>query len=149
MKIVKKHPFNSQITALEMGYGIIGRPLMNVYCYLIGDTLIDCGQAKMAGEMKSFVFYPFTPRGTARTTPFTWKCNMAGFFPATFTWETGSNFSGLMKRSISKSSHFKSSCNTILNRSSAPTILCWKMAGTGYAANWPILRISPAPSDCC
>ena len=55
MKIVKKHPFNSQIMALELGYGIIGRPLMNVYCYLIGDTLIDCGQAKMAGEMKSFV----------------------------------------------------------------------------------------------
>jgi len=36
MKTVKKHPFNSQITALELGYGIIGRPLMNVYCYLTG-----------------------------------------------------------------------------------------------------------------
>jgi glyoxylase-like metal-dependent hydrolase (beta-lactamase superfamily II) len=55
MKIVKKRRFNSQVTALELGYGIIGRPLMSVYCYLIGDTLIDCGQAKMAGAMKSFV----------------------------------------------------------------------------------------------
>jgi glyoxylase-like metal-dependent hydrolase (beta-lactamase superfamily II) len=55
MKIVKKHRFNAQVTALELGYGIIGRPLMNVYCYLIGDTLIDCGQARMADEMKSFV----------------------------------------------------------------------------------------------
>jgi len=55
MKIVKKHRFNARVTALELGYGIIGRPLMNVYCYLIGDTLIDCGQARMAGEMKSFV----------------------------------------------------------------------------------------------
>jgi len=54
MKIVKKQLFNSHVTALELGYGIIGRPLMNVYCYLIGNTLIDCGQAKMAGEMKSF-----------------------------------------------------------------------------------------------
>ena len=55
MKIVNKKRVNSQVTALELGYGIIGRPLMNVYCYLIGDTLIDSGQAKMAGEMKSFV----------------------------------------------------------------------------------------------
>ncbi|MCB2146666.1 MAG: MBL fold metallo-hydrolase [Deltaproteobacteria bacterium] len=55
MKIVKKHRFNARVTALELGYGIIGRPLMNVYCYLIGDTLIDCGQTRMAGEMKSFV----------------------------------------------------------------------------------------------
>ena len=55
MKIVNKQRFNPQVTALELGYGIVGRPLMNVYCYLIGDTLIDCGQARMAGEMKSFV----------------------------------------------------------------------------------------------
>jgi glyoxylase-like metal-dependent hydrolase (beta-lactamase superfamily II) len=55
MKIVKKQRFNARVTALELGYGIIGRPVMNVYCYLIGDTLIDCGQTKMAGEMKSFV----------------------------------------------------------------------------------------------
>jgi glyoxylase-like metal-dependent hydrolase (beta-lactamase superfamily II) len=55
MKIVNTHRFNSGVTALELGYGIIGRPLMNVYCYLIGDTLIDCGQAKMADAMKSFV----------------------------------------------------------------------------------------------
>ena len=54
MRIVKKHRFNAQVTALELGYGIIGRPLMNVYCYLIGGTLIDCGQARMAEEMKSF-----------------------------------------------------------------------------------------------
>ena len=55
MKVVNKHRINSQVTALELGYGIIGRPMMNVYCYLIGDTLIDCGQARMAGEMKSFI----------------------------------------------------------------------------------------------
>lgn len=55
MKIVNRHRFNGMVTALELGYGIIGRPLMNVYCYLIGDTLIDCGQANMADAMKSFV----------------------------------------------------------------------------------------------
>ncbi|WP_372681639.1 MBL fold metallo-hydrolase [Desulfosarcina sp.] len=55
MKIVNQQRFHSQVTALELGYGIIGRPLMNVYCYLIGGTLIDSGQTKMALAMKSFV----------------------------------------------------------------------------------------------
>lgn len=55
MNIVKLHRFNAQVTALEMGYGIVGRPLMNVHCYQIGDTLIDCGQSRMAEEMKTFI----------------------------------------------------------------------------------------------
>ncbi|MEE4112604.1 MAG: MBL fold metallo-hydrolase [Desulfobacteraceae bacterium] len=55
MKIVNQQRFNAQVTALELGYGIIGRPLMNVYCYRIGDTLIDCGQTRMADAMESFV----------------------------------------------------------------------------------------------
>lgn len=55
MNIVNLHRFNDHVTALEMGYGMVGRPLMNVHCYLIGDTLIDCGQNKMADEMKAFL----------------------------------------------------------------------------------------------
>lgn len=34
VKIVKTHRFNARVTALELGYGIIGRPIMNVLCYL-------------------------------------------------------------------------------------------------------------------
>jgi endoribonuclease LACTB2 len=55
MNIVNLHRFNDHVTALEMGYGIVGRPLMNVHCYLIGNTLIDCGQSRMADEMKTFI----------------------------------------------------------------------------------------------
>ena len=54
MKIVNVHRFNAGVTALEMGYGMVGRPLMNVHCYLVGDTLIDCGQTRMARSMKAF-----------------------------------------------------------------------------------------------
>lgn len=55
MNIVRTHRFNSKVTALELGYGIIGRPLMNVICYLVGETLIDSGQTRMAAAMESFV----------------------------------------------------------------------------------------------
>jgi glyoxylase-like metal-dependent hydrolase (beta-lactamase superfamily II) len=55
MNIVKLHRFNARVSALEMGYGIVGRPLMNVHCYLVGNTLIDCGQTKMVQEMKTFI----------------------------------------------------------------------------------------------
>lgn len=55
MNIVCRHRFNSKVTALELGYGIIGRPLMNVICYLVGETLIDSAQTRMAAAMKSFI----------------------------------------------------------------------------------------------
>ena len=55
MNIVRRHRFNSKVTALELGYGIIGRPLMNVICYLVGETLIDSAQTRMAAAMKSFI----------------------------------------------------------------------------------------------
>lgn len=55
MNIVKLHRFNDRVTALEMGYGPIGRPFMTVHCYLVGDTLIDCAQTRMAGAMETFL----------------------------------------------------------------------------------------------
>ncbi|BBO67093.1 MBL fold hydrolase [Desulfosarcina alkanivorans] len=55
MNIVKLHRFNAGVTALEMGYGMVGRPLMNVHCYLVGDTLIDSGQTRMARTVKTFI----------------------------------------------------------------------------------------------
>jgi len=63
-------------------------------------------------------------RATAKIIRFTWKRNAAGFFRGIFTWQTGSSFSGPMKKSSSKSNPCRSCCSTILNRSSAPTTLC-------------------------
>ena len=62
MNIVKTHRFFAKVTALELGYGLIGRPLMNVLCYLVADTLIDSGQTRMAAEMKSFVTHHYVTR---------------------------------------------------------------------------------------
>ncbi len=55
MKTVRLHRYRSGVKALELGYGLIGPPLMSVHCYLVGDTLIDCGQSLMSMEMRSFV----------------------------------------------------------------------------------------------
>jgi glyoxylase-like metal-dependent hydrolase (beta-lactamase superfamily II) len=55
MNVVKLHRFNAHVTGLEMGYGMVGPPIMNVLCYLVGDTLIDCGQTRMAEAMKTFI----------------------------------------------------------------------------------------------
>lgn len=46
MKVIKKHTFD-QIEAFEFGYGYWGRPLMNVYFYLIDGVLIDTAQSLM------------------------------------------------------------------------------------------------------
>lgn len=54
MKTVTLHRYHPEVKGLELGYGIIGRPLMTVHCYLVGDTLIDCGQAHLSAEMKRF-----------------------------------------------------------------------------------------------
>ena len=55
MRTVKLHRYRSGVHALELGYGLIGRPLMTVHCYLVGETLIDCGQSRMVGQMKEFI----------------------------------------------------------------------------------------------
>ena len=55
MNIVKRHRYRPGVKALELGYGLIGRPWMTVHCYLVGDTLIDCGQSHMSVEVRSFV----------------------------------------------------------------------------------------------
>ncbi len=55
MKTVRLHRYRPGVNALELGYGPIGRPLMTVHCYLVGDTLIDCGQSRMAAQIRSFV----------------------------------------------------------------------------------------------
>lgn len=55
MKIATLHRYHPEVKALELGYGLIGRPLMTVHCYLVGDTLIDCGQSRVAEEMRTFL----------------------------------------------------------------------------------------------
>lgn len=55
MNVVKRHRFNEAVTAFELGYGILGRPLMNVLCYVVGDCLIDAGQTRMAVAMRTLI----------------------------------------------------------------------------------------------
>jgi glyoxylase-like metal-dependent hydrolase (beta-lactamase superfamily II) len=54
-QVVKLHRYTPHLTALELGRGWLGRPLMTVHCYLVGDTLIDCCQTNMAAAMRTFV----------------------------------------------------------------------------------------------
>lgn len=55
MDIVNTHRFAGDVIGLEMGRGVVGPPLMTVYCYLVGDSLIDCGQSRMSRAMAAFV----------------------------------------------------------------------------------------------
>jgi glyoxylase-like metal-dependent hydrolase (beta-lactamase superfamily II) len=55
MNIVKQHLFTGRVTAMELGYGIVGPPIMTVHFYHVGETLIDCGQTHMAAAVKAYV----------------------------------------------------------------------------------------------
>lgn len=46
MKTVERHIFDG-VTGYELGFSPVGRPLMTVFCYVIGDILIDTGQSHM------------------------------------------------------------------------------------------------------
>ncbi|PIP39041.1 MAG: MBL fold metallo-hydrolase [Desulfobacterales bacterium CG23_combo_of_CG06-09_8_20_14_all_51_8] len=46
MKTVEKHTFG-EVTGYELGFSPVGRPLMTVFCYVVGDILIDTGQSHM------------------------------------------------------------------------------------------------------
>lgn len=46
MNIVARHRFGP-IEGFQLGYGPLGPPLMSVYCYRVGDVLIDTGQRHM------------------------------------------------------------------------------------------------------
>lgn len=49
MRILRTHNFG-QIQAYELGWSLIGSPLMTVYCYVFGDMMIDTAQAHMQTE---------------------------------------------------------------------------------------------------
>ncbi len=46
MKIYKRYDFKN-IKGFKLGWSIIGPPLMTVYCYALGDLMVDTGQSHM------------------------------------------------------------------------------------------------------
>ena len=54
MKIVKIHDFGP-VKGIELGYGMIGPPLMTVYCYLVDGVLIDSGQSRMKKHFEDLI----------------------------------------------------------------------------------------------
>jgi glyoxylase-like metal-dependent hydrolase (beta-lactamase superfamily II) len=46
MKTIKKHQFGD-VCAFELGFSLIGQPLMTVNCFVVGNVLIDTGQSHM------------------------------------------------------------------------------------------------------
>ncbi|MBF0573083.1 MAG: MBL fold metallo-hydrolase [Desulfamplus sp.] len=53
MRLCKTYQLNNSITALKLGWSLAGPPLMTVYCYLFGDTMIDTGQSHMGRDVVS------------------------------------------------------------------------------------------------
>jgi glyoxylase-like metal-dependent hydrolase (beta-lactamase superfamily II) len=46
MRLFRIHNFG-QIQAYELGWSLIGSPLMTVYCYVLGDIMVDAAQSHM------------------------------------------------------------------------------------------------------
>lgn len=49
MRLQKKYNFN-QIQAYELGWSLLGSPLMTVYCYVFDDVMMDTAQSHMRSE---------------------------------------------------------------------------------------------------
>ena len=49
MRLLKTHHFD-QIQTYELGWSFIGSPLMTVYCYVLGDVMMDTAQSHMQKE---------------------------------------------------------------------------------------------------
>ena len=49
MRFLQSHNFN-KITAYQLGWSMVGPPLMTVYCYVLGDLIIDTGLSHMQKE---------------------------------------------------------------------------------------------------
>ncbi len=54
MKVIKKLKFDS-VAGMRFGYGYIGRPFMNVYCFSVDGMLIDTAQSLMRKHVMDFV----------------------------------------------------------------------------------------------
>ena len=55
MRIFRIRNFD-QIQAYELGWSLIGSPLMTVYCYVFGDIMIDAAQSHMQKEAVEVAF---------------------------------------------------------------------------------------------
>lgn len=49
MRLVKSYDFDG-IKGYQLGWSLFGPPLMTVYCYVIGDLMVDTGQSHMQKE---------------------------------------------------------------------------------------------------
>ncbi|MCP3951650.1 MAG: MBL fold metallo-hydrolase [Desulfobacterales bacterium] len=49
MRVAKPYDFG-EIKGIKLGWSLFGPPLMTVYCYMIGDLMVDTGQAHMQPE---------------------------------------------------------------------------------------------------
>lgn len=50
MRLFKQHSYD-QIKSYELGWSLIGSPLMTVHCYVFGDVMMDTGQSHMQKEV--------------------------------------------------------------------------------------------------
>ncbi len=50
MRFIEKHNFD-QIQAYQLGWSLLGPPVMTVYCYVFGDVMLDTAQAHMKKEV--------------------------------------------------------------------------------------------------
>ncbi|MBU1344031.1 MAG: MBL fold metallo-hydrolase [Proteobacteria bacterium] len=49
MRLIKLYDFNG-IKGYKLGWSVFGPPLMTVYCYVIGDVMVDTGQSHLQKE---------------------------------------------------------------------------------------------------
>ena len=50
MRLCKEYDFNG-IKGFQLGWSLLGPPLMTTYCYIVGDIMIDTGQSHMQKEV--------------------------------------------------------------------------------------------------
>ena len=50
MRFCKTYDFDHGIKAVQLGYSVVGPPMMTVYCYLFDEIMVDTGQSHMEKE---------------------------------------------------------------------------------------------------
>ncbi len=50
MRFCKTYDFDHGIKAVQLGWSLVGSPMMNVYCYLFDEIMVDTGQSHMEKE---------------------------------------------------------------------------------------------------
>lgn len=55
MRLIKKHYYNG-IVGYQLGWSLLGPPLMTVYCYVFDDVMLDTAQSHMRQEALQIAF---------------------------------------------------------------------------------------------